>query len=378
MLQYILLILVLAAVFYVHQQMQNPANDCEGDWVWAEECTEDCSSGKSKLVGTYKVTKAATGFGKCDFKDGETTEKPCPVDMCPPEDCIGDWVDDEICIGSCSKRNATRFSQYVIEEPARYGGEKCDIEAGKVKEVECPYNMCPPEKCVHTVEWEDCEGYDVNSKRTGAVKIVREGKFGGECDYTEGQIMEELCPRSLRPTEIDEDCEGGWVWDESCAGMCSDNSAIQSATYVVTKEHSGSGAYCPFEDGEIKTQPCPEDKCPPEDCKHEWVWNETCEGGSTCTDGMTLTGTYKKLGDPLQGGAACEFDDGDTKEIVCPESKCPREDCVGEWNLKDSVDNEYVTGMETYEFNILSQLKYGGASCEAEQGDTKQQLISVE
>jgi hypothetical protein len=51
---------------------------------------------------------------------------------------------------------------------------------------------------------------------------------------------------------------------------------------------------------------------------------------------------------------------------------------VGEWNLKDSVDNEYVTGMETYEFNIISQLKYGGASCEAEQGDTKQQLISVE
>ena len=255
MLQYILLILVLAAVFYVHQQMQNPANNCEGEWVWAEECTEDCSSGKSKLVGTYKVTKAATGFGKCDFKDGETKEKPCPVDMCPPEDCVGDWVDDEICIGSCSKRNATRFSQYVIEEPERYGGEECDTEAGKVKEVECPYNMCPPEKCVHTVEWEDCEGYGTTSKRTGAVKIVREGKFGGECDYTEGQIIEEPCPRSLRPTEIDEDCEGDWTWDESCTGMCSDNSAIQSATYVVTKEHSGSGAYCPFEDGETKTQP---------------------------------------------------------------------------------------------------------------------------
>ena len=93
---------------------------------------------------------------------------------------------------------------------------------------------------------------------------------------------------------------------------------------------------------------------------------------------MTLTGTFKKLGDPLYGGAACEFDDGDTKEIACPDSKCPREDCVGEWKLKESVDNEYVTGMDTYEFNIISQAKYGGAGCEAEQGATKQQLVTVE
>ena len=150
------------------------------------------------------------------------------------------------------------------------------------------------------------------------------------------------------------------MWDESCTGMCSDNSAIQSATYTVTKEHSGSGAYCPFEDGETKTRPCPVDKCPPEDCKHEWKWDETCKGGSTCTEGMTLTGTFKKLGDPLYDGAACEFDEGDTKEIACPDSKCPREDCVGEWKLKESVDNEYVTGMDTYEFNIISQAKYGG------------------
>ena len=67
-----------------------------------------------------------------------------------------------------------------------------------------------------------------------------------------------------------EDCQGEWEQDAQCqAGLCSEGAEIGS-TYVITKERVNGGASCEAESGATKTEPCPDVKCPAEDCQGYW------------------------------------------------------------------------------------------------------------
>ena len=273
----ILAIVSLVVVFSVMKLLQyrkENSEDCEGEWLWTE-CDKKCSGGDSVRYGTFRTTKEATYNGNCEYKTGDKRTEACPASECPPENCEGGEVWSETCEGSCSGDNATLYGKYIVTSEERYLGEKCPYEPDEILRKDCPVNMCPPE---------DCEGY--------------------------------------------------WEQDYECQdGLCSDGAEIES-TYVITKESMYGGASCEAESGATKTEPCPDVKCPAEDCQGYWEQEANCSGpcgdpdspdfpnGSTINENFIITKSAKYNGTCTNANAV-------RSTTACPNSKCPVEHCEG-------------------------------------------------
>ena len=333
----ILAIVSLVVVFSVMKLLQyrkENSEDCEGEWLWTE-CDKKCSGGDSVRYGTFRTTKEATYNGNCEYKTGDKRTEACPASECPPENCEGGEVWSETCEGSCSGDNATLYGKYIVTSKERYLGEKCPYEPDEILRKDCPVNMCPPEDCEGYWEQDyECQdglcsdGAEIESTYV----ITKESMYGGaSCEAESGATKTESCPVNMCPPE---DCQGEWEQDAQCQeGLCSEGAEIGS-TYVITKERVNGGASCEAESGATKTEPCPDVKCPAEDCQGYWEQEANCSGpcgdpdspdfpnGSTINENFIITKSAKYNGTCTNANAV-------RSTTACPNSKCPVEHCEG-------------------------------------------------
>ena len=333
----ILAIVSLVVVFSVMKLLQyrkENSEDCEGEWLWTE-CDKKCSGGDSVRYGTFRTTKEATYNGNCEYKTGDKRTEACPASECPPENCEGGEVWSETCEGSCSGDNATLYGKYIVTSKERYLGEKCPYEPDEILRKDCPVNMCPPEDCEGYWEQDDeCQdGLCSDGAKIGSTYVItKESMYGGaSCEAESGATKTESCPVNMCPPE---DCQGEWEQDAQCQeGLCSEGAEIGS-TYVITKERVNGGASCEAESGATKTEPCPDVKCPAEDCQGYWEQEANCSGpcgdpdspdfpnGSTINENFIITKSAKYNGTCTNANAV-------RSTTACPNSKCPVEHCEG-------------------------------------------------
>lgn len=349
----ILAIVSLVVVFSVMKLLQyrkENSEDCEGEWLWTE-CDKKCSGGDSVRYGTFRTTKEATYNGKCEYKTGDKITEACPASECPPENCEGGEVWLETCEGSCSDDNAILYGKYIVTSEERYLGEKCPYEPDEILIKDCPVNMCPPE---------DCQGY--------------------------------------------------WEQDEECQeGLCSDDPRPQiGSTYVITKPGAYGGASCEAESGATKNEPCPDAKCPDEDCEGYYQIDEYCSGpcgdkeSPTWPNDSTINAKFVITKQSVNEGASCGAVDGYTTTIPCPDAdRCPSEDCTGVFEkleapecnsveegvacvadgvyYADKNDTFGLSLIEGWEFVYYKQTggpHYGGNACPYDDGVVSTQQIS--
>ena len=173
-----------------------------------------------------------------------------------------------------------------------------------------------------------------------------------------------------------EDCQGYWEHDEECQeGLCSGDPRPQiRSTYTITKESVYGGASCEAESGATKTESCPDAKCPAEDCQGGWVQDQACQEDLSCSAGAKIGSTYVITKPGAYGGELCEAEPGATKTESCPVNMCPPEDCEGGWEMGDNCSgpcgdpesSDFPNGSTINEtFKITKAAKYGGACTDA-------------
>ena len=272
----ILAIVSLVVVFSVMKLLQyrkENSEDCEGEWLWTE-CDKKCSGGDSVRYGTFRTTKEATYNGKCEYKTGDKITEACPASECPPENCEGGEVWSETCEGSCSDGDATLYGKYIVTSKERYLGEKCPYEPDEILRKDCPVNMCPPEDCEGYWEQdEECQdGLCSEGAKIGSTyRITKESAYGGaSCEAGHGDTKTEDCPVNMCPPE---DCEGYWEQEANCSGPCGDpgnpNGSTINENFIITKEAKYNGTCTNA--GAVQSIPCPSGKCPVQDCEERFV-----------------------------------------------------------------------------------------------------------
>ena len=387
------LIIIFSILKYFEYRKEN-TEDCEGEWSWSE-CNKKCSDGGSVRYGTFNVTKEATFEGKCEAENGEQKTEECPASECPPEDCVGDWVWDTQCVGYCSDEDALLMGEYVVSFKEKYEGQACPHEDGDKDVKTCPIDMCPSEVCKTSIDWAPCDKpcSTGESKRMGTVSVLTSDDYVDSCEYVHGQSIQEDCPETACPAE---DCQGEWVQDAECQeGLCSEGAKIESV-YTITKPRAYGGRICDHNAGVTKTEPCPDVKCPAEDCQGYWEMDDNCSGpcgGPGNPNGSTIKETFK-ITKAANSKGTCEFEDGTERPKSCPDNKCPIEHCEGYFeplqlpNCDDVGENEVCvkdgyyfstntneTGIffpEEYEFQIYKSVGpfFGGNGCLFEEGTT--------
>ena len=389
------LIVIFSVLKYFDYRKEN-SEDCEGEWSWTE-CDKKCSTGDSVRYGTFRTTKEVKYDGKCQYKTGDEITEACPASECPPEDCEGEEIWEETCVGYCSDNDAYLLGKYVVTSEEKYLGEKCPFEDEQILIKECPVDMCPPEDCKISVDWEECDSpcSTGESKRKGVVSVATNDYYSGSCDYQNGQVITESCPESACPPE---DCEGVWVEDTACQGVCSSTEGAKlKRTYNITKAAEYGGELCPHKNNDTDYIDCPVSKCPSEDCEGVWVEDTVCQG--VCSEGAKLKRTYEITKAAKYGGNSCSNNTGDTDSIDCPgadnklTAKCPAEDCKGEFqslvvpecdtaeegvacvrdgvyydDKTDDIGKTLPDGFEFVSYKILSPANYGGKDCMYESG----------
>ena len=327
----ILAIVSLVVVFSVMKLLQyrkENSEECEGEWMWSD-CDKKCSGGDSVRYGTFITTKEATYNGNCEYQTGETKTEACPISECPPENCEGGEVWSETCEGSCSGDNATLYGKYIVTSKERYLGEKCPYEPDEILRKECPVDMCPPEVCKTSINWNACDKpcSTGESKRTGTVSVLTSGDYVDSCEYTHGQTIEEDCPETACPAE---NCEGYWEQEANCSGPCggpgNPNGSTINENFIITKSAKYNGT-CTNANAFRSTTTCPNSRCPVEHCEGRFVAislpdcddvdeNEACmSDGSLFRNKNDSTSIYIPLGStiamylttgPFNGGNPCQ------------------------------------------------------------------------
>ena len=230
------------------------------------------------------------------------------------------------------------------------------------------------EDCEGEWMWSDCdkECSGGDSVRYGTYRTTKEATYNGNCEYQTGDTKTEACPISECPPE---NCEGGEVWSETCEGSCSDGDATLYGKYIVTSKERYLGEKCPYEPDEILRKDCPVNMCPPEDCQGYWEQDEECQEGLCSGDPRPQIGSTYVITKPgAYGGASCEAESGDTKTELCPDAKCPAEDCQGGWVQDDACQEDLScsAGAKIGSTYVITKPgAYGGELCEAESGDRK-------
>jgi hypothetical protein len=287
------------------------------------------------------------------------------------------------------------MGEYVVSFKEKYEGQACPHEDGDKDVKTCPIDMCPSEVCKTSIDWAPCDKpcSTGQSKRMGTVSVLTSDDYVDSCEYVHGQSIQEDCPETACPAE---DCQGEWVQDAECQeGLCSEGAKIESV-YTITKPRAYGGRICDHTAGLKKTDPCPDAKCPAENCQGVWEMDDNCSGpcgGPGNPNGSTIKETFK-ITKAANSKGTCEFEDGTEQPKSCPDSKCPKEDCEGYFeplqlpNCDDVGENEVCvkdgyyfstktaeTGIffpEEYEFQIYKSIGpfFGGNGCLFEEGTT--------
>jgi hypothetical protein len=116
------------------------------------------------------------------------------------------------------------------------------------------------------------------------------------------------------------DCVGEWEQATLCPTDCGQAASTVSATYKIVTPQAHGGAACEFSEGDTKNVDClATDECPI-DCEGRWGETpcpETCEG-------TTVKEVYEVLVSGNSTGNKCPFENGAERDKLCPAvpSKC--------------------------------------------------------
>jgi len=152
------------------------------------------------------------------------------------------------------------------------------------------------------------------------------------------------------PKAIAVDCVGDWTQDATCPIDCGQSASKVVATYSVTTPMESGGKTCDFTDGATKEVDCPEtDECPIDCVGYYDETTVTCP--TACGNpASTLTQNYVTTIASSGSGVQCP---SSTRSINCAATdECPI-DCVGEWGPVCPASCEATTLDQIYNVTVL-------------------------
>jgi len=168
------------------------------------------------------------------------------------------------------------------------------------------------------------------------------------------------------------DCTGSWSPWSSCDASCGIES-IQHRTFDVATQAAYGGVDCLVANGEVEDRGCNTFECPV-DCAGSWTaWSEC---SLTCGDGHRLR-TFSVQRNSSFGGATCQASDGDVATKICSTSPCPV-DCVGAWSVWSNCSISCGSSGAKYRtFTIDRNPNFGGLSCQTANQVTQSDACSL-
>lgn len=323
-----------------------PPEPVDGGWSAWSACSADCGGGTQTRTCTNPAP--ANGGADCEGPDTQACNtQPCEVAI------DGGWSAWSACSAPCGGGTQTRTC--TNPAPANGGADcvgsdtrdcntqpcvvECIPTGGSCSDDDecCSGNYCAGNGKCKERDDDQCKGLNMPC---GGANICCPGLVCGTVPGSENE--------KCIPAPVIVDCVGNWG---SCEGPCG---STGTQTYTITTPAQNGGAACAFADGATRT--CDTDPCPI-DCVGDWG---VCEGpcGSTGTQTFTITTSAQ------YGGAACQYDDGTTRD--CQTDPCPI-DCVGDWTLCEGPCG--TTSTQT--FVITTPAQYGGAACMFDENETR-------
>ena len=197
-----------------------------------------------------------------------------------------------------------------------------------------------------------------SGKQTYVFSVTRKAENGGTpCDAEGGE------------TKREEDCKVDCVghWSEP---TCNLGRGKRTRTFSITTTSKNGGQVCEAKDEASGKSFCRKDGETEDvaDCTVDCVGEWTKSGNCNPEDGKQ-TFTYDIITTKKNGGNACDYETGDTKQEECAV------DCIGSWSKSEC---DASSGTRTYTFNITTAARNGGKECSSKHGDTAREYCEPE
>jgi len=234
--------------------------------------------------------------------------------------CVGSWTSWSSCSASCG--GGTQSRRYNVSVPASGGGAACPFVNGQTEVRPCNTGACATNvNCVGS--WSSYGSCSVacgggNRIRTYTVTTPASGT-GAACPFANGQTQSQTCNTGACASPVVIDCGGYWTSYSSCSASC--GGGTRSRNFIVTQLPQNGGAACP---SSPRTTSCNTGACvPPTDpvinCAGSWSSYGSCS--ASCGPG-NRTRTYTVNTPASGGGASCPQIDGATESISCDAGAC--------------------------------------------------------
>lgn len=292
--------------------------------------------------------------------------KACPVkeEKCPPVNCkYVDKAENDDKFGECkpdddSEKVWHRHKTYKVEQPAMYGGEDCDPEAGDIAE------LCEPVDCKYVKdsgEFGACEENKAKEKwyKTKQLDIEAQPRYGGEKCHTNGHgFVEEVCePVDCDYKTVDASAgEHGHCEEDAESGVW-----YRTKTLAIKTHPLYGGEQC-YENGKGVDKV----KCDPVKCEYDTIENSR-EPTDKCEDDGSGT-WYKTITCKVKTPAMYGSEDCDPNDLYVKE-KCTKVDCAYDSlaNSKKPTDKceDDGTGKwyKAIKLDVFTEAEYGGEPC---------------
>ena len=307
--------------------------DCKGRWGAFSRCSARCEGGTKKR--RWQVIEREQHDGRCPLRGAEETmpcnDRPCAVN------CRGGWGPWSNCSSECG--GGTQSRTYAVIQPPSAGGDLCFHQDGETEVQMCNKHPCPVDCAGGFTPWMGkCDLPCGTPEETRLVRtfVVRsQARNGGkECEHEDGHVEHRQCEGIAA---CDVDCEGQMIhilpkskcnkpWsacrapnnDPVCSKQCGGGVAL--SRWLQTRQVSGHGKHCDFQDGASFANPCNVQPCPV-NCKGKWEVPEDAACSKPCGGGsLSLRFGVQRRAE--NGGKPCVANEGDERSVACNEHRC--------------------------------------------------------
>jgi len=232
-----------------------------------------------------------------------------------------------------------------------------------------------PINCVGAwTAWSGCSPSCGDGSQSKRYNVSVPASGGGDaCLFANGQTQIQPCNNGACVANVD--CVGSWSSYGSCSAACGGGN--RTRTYTVTTPASGTGAACPFANGQTLNQSCNTGACASPvvlNCGGYWTSYGSCSascGGGTRSRNFIVTQL------PQNGGAACPSSPQTTScntgacEIPTPTpTPVPVVTCAGSWSSYGSCSASCGPGNRTRTYTVNTPASGGGTACPFTNGET--------
>ena len=173
-------------------------------------------------------------------------------------DCVGDFVNDGVCVADNVAENCGPGKQkqkYEITTPAQHTGTPCPNKVDDPQVVVCDTGRFCPIDCKgnYELDFSECSAMCGGGEKTKKFTITEEAQHNGA-----------PCPTDIvEPCNTQEciyDCIGDFKDFKPCSKDC--GGGIKLEKYEITQESNKLGIDCPYSNNFIKAIPCNMQACP--------------------------------------------------------------------------------------------------------------------